>query len=32
VFQIEVKDEAVMAEVEKLLHLRKKQDVPPTEP
>jgi hypothetical protein len=32
VFQIEVKDEAVTAEVEKLLHLRKKQDVPPTEP
>jgi len=34
VFQNAVKDEAgvVIAEVEKLLHVRKKQDVPPTEP
>jgi hypothetical protein len=34
VFQNAVKDEAGVgiAEVEKLLHVRKKQDVPPTEP
>ena len=31
-FQIELKDEAVIAEVEKLLHVCKKQDVPPTKP